>query len=297
MIKGMPVLFGEVLFDCFSDGNIVLGGAPFNVAWHLQGLGVQPQLISRLGSDQRGSVVLRLMQDWGLSTAAMQLDSEHPTGVVAVQTTQGEPRYNILAEQAYDFIDGDAALASLGQVEAGLIYHGSLVLRNAVSRQALFRLLEQAGAPVFLDLNIRDPWWDPAHTVPLLRRATWVKLNGDELNNALRGRFDTLEEQHQAARELFVQCELQMLVVTRGAEGAFMVLPEGIIDGAPVPVSQLVDTVGAGDGFAAVIIAGLLHGQPPQQMLDEAIAFASALCQQRGATAQTADLYSCAVAS
>jgi len=88
-----------------------------------------------------------------------------------------------------------------------------------------------------------------------------------------------------------VQCELDMLVVTRGAEGAFMVLPEGLLDGAPVAAPNVVDTVGAGDGFSAVLIAGLMRGLPPQQMLDQAIAFASALCERRGATAQDEALY------
>lgn len=291
MIEGQPILFGEVLFDCFSDGNIVLGGAPFNVAWHLQGLGVTPLLVTRVGSDQRGSVVLRLMREWGLPVDAVQVDAEKPTGVVAVQVQDGEPSYHILADQAYDYIDAEAARAALAQTRGGLVYHGSLILRSATSREALQRLQADSGLPVFLDLNIRDPWWDPAHTVALLRRASWVKLNSEELNSAMRGRFDTLEAQQQAARELFVQCELRMLVVTRGAEGAFMVLPEGIIDGEAVPARQLVDTVGAGDGFSAVLIAGLLRGHPPQQMLDEAIAFAAALCERRGATERDETLY------
>ena len=34
------IIFGEVLFDTFPDGTAVLGGAPFNVAWHLQGFGL-----------------------------------------------------------------------------------------------------------------------------------------------------------------------------------------------------------------------------------------------------------------
>ncbi len=292
MIEGQPILFGEVLFDCFADGNIVLGGAPFNVAWHLQGLGVTPLLISRVGSDERGGVVLRLMREWGLPVEAVQVDAEKPTGVVAVQVRAGEPHYHILPDQAYDAIDADEALAALRQTRGGLLYHGSLILRNAVSRAALQRLQAESGLPLFLDLNIRDPWWNPADTVSLLRRATWVKLNSDELNSAMHGRFDSLAAQQQAARELFVQCELEMLVVTRGAQGAFMVLPEGIIDGETVPTSRLVDTVGAGDGFSAVLIAGLMRGLSPQQMLDQAIAFASALCERRGATAQDEALYS-----
>ena len=46
---GRPVVFGEVLFDRFDDGSSVLGGAPFNVVWHLQGFGLDPLLISRVG--------------------------------------------------------------------------------------------------------------------------------------------------------------------------------------------------------------------------------------------------------
>jgi fructokinase len=47
------VIFGEVLFDNFPDKQ-VLGGAPFNVAWHLQGFGDNPLFISRVGDDSRG---------------------------------------------------------------------------------------------------------------------------------------------------------------------------------------------------------------------------------------------------
>ena len=44
-----PVIFGEVLFDRFPDGSVVLGGAPFNVAWHLQAFGRAPLFISTGG--------------------------------------------------------------------------------------------------------------------------------------------------------------------------------------------------------------------------------------------------------
>jgi len=291
MIEGQPILFGEVLFDCFPDGEIALGGAPFNVAWHLQGLGIPPLLITRVGSDRRGSVVLRLMQERGMPVAGVQLDPERPTGVVAVQVKAGEPHYNILPDQAYDRIDADQALAALQASRPALIYHGSLALRSETSRAALARLLGETALPAFLDLNIREPWWDPGQTIPLLRRATWVKLNADELNSAMRGHFDDLEAQRQAAKELFVQCELQMLVVTRGAKGAFMVLPEGIVEGAPVAVDEVVDSVGAGDAFSAVLIAGLLRGEQPQAMLDRAIGVAAAVCRHRGATPEDDSLY------
>ena len=49
-----PLIFGEVLFDRFPDGSIVLGGAPFNIAWHLQAFKQSPLFISRVGDDPLG---------------------------------------------------------------------------------------------------------------------------------------------------------------------------------------------------------------------------------------------------
>ena len=46
MSSAVPVVFGEVLFDIFPDGAKHLGGAPFNVAWHLQAFGDQPLFLS-----------------------------------------------------------------------------------------------------------------------------------------------------------------------------------------------------------------------------------------------------------
>ena len=50
-------IFGEVLFDVFPDGHQVLGGAPFNVAWHLQAFGQSPFFISRVGNDPQGKEI------------------------------------------------------------------------------------------------------------------------------------------------------------------------------------------------------------------------------------------------
>jgi fructokinase len=58
-----PLIFGETLFDCFADGEVA-GGAPFNVAWHLQGLDCPPLLLSRVGSDRRGRELRRLIDGW-----------------------------------------------------------------------------------------------------------------------------------------------------------------------------------------------------------------------------------------
>ena len=84
-----PLIFGEVLFDAFPDGSRVLGGAPFNVAWHLRALGLDPLLVSRVGADGAGDEVLRAMHDWQLDVSGVQRDPNHPTGRVPVTLEGG----------------------------------------------------------------------------------------------------------------------------------------------------------------------------------------------------------------
>lgn len=81
-MSSQPCIFGEVLFDQFPDGRRVLGGAPFNVAWHLQAFGEAPIFISRVGRDEDGASILGGMQKWGMDVVGMQMDEKLPTGRV-----------------------------------------------------------------------------------------------------------------------------------------------------------------------------------------------------------------------
>lgn len=97
-------IFGEVLIDQFPDGQQVLGGAPFNVAWHLQAFGQHPCFISRVGKDATGATIRKAMADWGMNIENLQIDHNYPTGTDKVTIDKDEPSYEILAGQAYDFI-------------------------------------------------------------------------------------------------------------------------------------------------------------------------------------------------
>jgi fructokinase len=148
-----PLVFGEVLFDCFPDGSRVLGGAPFNVARHLRGLGLDPLFVSRVGTDDAGDEVGAAMRRWGMDQAGLQHDPSHPTGQVTVSIADGQPSYTILPDQAYDLI------APPGQAPGiGLVYHGSLAVRRPESRRTLDGIIAGCTAPVFVDVNLREPW-------------------------------------------------------------------------------------------------------------------------------------------
>ena len=278
------LIFGEVLFDRFPDGKVVLGGAPFNVAWHLQAFGAAPLFISRVGNDSLGRQIRDAMTAWGMSTAGLQLDSAHPTGTVEVQFDSGEPSYDIVAERAYDHIAVDA----IPQAEPALLYHGTLAMRGAVSARTLGELKTRCAAPIFLDVNLRPPWWDAQSAGAALSDARWVKLNEDEL--ALLGRDDG--ELNSRARALQQQHDIELLIVTRGSAGALAFGgAEAAAEIRPAASNAVVDTVGAGDAFTSVTILGLTLGWPLGDILERAQAFASAVVGVRGATVQDKEFY------
>lgn len=285
MNKQRIQIFGEVLFDHFPDGSVVLGGAPFNVAWHLQAFKQQPCFISRIGRDDTGEAVQKAMQAWRMDVSGLQFDAEHPTGAVQVRIEQGEPSYLIVPEQAYDFIAAGQVPADSG---SGLLYHGSLALRNAVSRQALAQLKQQHQGRVFMDVNLREPWWDKGEALAWVSQADWVKLNHVELQLLQPEPADL-----PGAMQRFLQMhDLKGLVVTLGAKGALAINAAGEqASAAPVQALQVVDTVGAGDAFASVLMLGIHLDWPLQQTLERGQAFASGIVGRRGATIQDADFY------
>lgn len=272
-------VFGEVLFDHFPDGSRALGGAPFNVAWHLQALGQSPRFISRIGDDPPGREIAASMEAWGMSRADLQIDRDRPTGSVRVSIRDGEPHYEIVPDAAYDFI---AAGSLADKTTEGVLYHGSLAVRNPVARAALQAVKARHRGKVFVDVNLRPPWWDREILRALLDGADWVKLNEAELAELCPESRGGLEAAMVAFYELF---DLETLVVTRGGKGAVAWdRRERFVAVQPAAGTAVVDTVGAGDAFVALLLLGLNRQWPLELTLERAQSFAGALVGRRGAT-------------
>jgi len=283
--KRRPIIFGEVLFDCFSGGEQVLGGAPFNVAWHLQAFGDEPRLVSRVGADAPGRRIINAMEGWGMQTSSVQIDPQRRTGRVDVALIDDEPRFTIIPDCAYDYIDVDEIQ---NPKEGDIIYHGTLGLRNAVSRHAFERLTSHAKVSIFLDVNLRSPWWKADEVAGLLKQARWAKLNRDELKQLGPASGDIHRDMVLFQKEN----DLDLLIVTCGAEGAIVAARDGSHQSAAPPKARpLVDTVGAGDAFSAVFIHGLISEWPLAETLNAAQRFASTVTGLRGATSDDPGFY------
>jgi fructokinase len=286
------VLFGEVLIDVFPDGN-VLGGAPFNVARHLRAFGLHPVLISRTGTDELREEVIRAMLGFDMDTTGIQSDPLHPTGQVAVHLEADQHRFEILDNQAYDFIHPAISRLVGMSVQPELVYFGTLAQRHSVSRRALSALLRSINRPSILDLNLRKPWYDTQILNRSLERADIVKMSNEELAALARIlRLRGTNEKTQAAA-LIRKYQLDRVLVTCGKRGAWLLDKKGMQaeDGNSSDAVELVDTVGAGDAFTAVFIVGTLLGWPTQRTLARANHFAAAICGIRGAIPHEQDFY------
>ncbi|WP_029918392.1 PfkB family carbohydrate kinase [Pelobacter seleniigenes] len=284
-----PLLFGEVLFDIFADKSVI-GGAPFNVVRHLKGFGLEPLFISRIGMDELGQQILARMRHWQLDTSAIQLDPDHETGQVWVAEQAGQPSYTIRENQAYDHIQPVSCKGDQDTV-FNLIYHGTLALREENNRNTLAKITAELQSPIFVDLNLRQPWWQPEIVQTALQNATWAKMSLDELREVTAFSGIDMSSLAAAAKTVTARYRLKTLFITDGENGSYC-WQDGAMDyQAALEHHSFKDSVGAGDAFTAVCILGLLNGWPTKLSLARAAAFAAAICGERGALPSDEALY------
>lgn len=274
------ICIGEVLWDVLPHG-MFLGGAPFNVACHLNMLGEPVAMVSRVGPDEPGDRVLRRMKMMGLSTEHIQLDPAHDTGIVHVTLERGDhPVYDIVAPAAWDFIELPDALQSLAGQAAALVF-GSLAQRSATSRNTIEQLRKLSKRNVF-DVNLRPPYDRKEVVEASLRDAQVVKLNDTELRR-MADWFGLPGDLQKAARALAEAFDCETVCITRGGNGAALWHRHTWSEhpGFSVPVK---DTIGAGDAFLAALLSGLLADRPAEKILAFANAVGAFVAMHSGAT-------------
>lgn len=286
------VVLGEALIDAF-DGHEALGGAPFNVARNLAALGAAPLLVSRVGVDHAGERITGQMSRLGMPLHGLQHDRDHATGRVLVELHDGQPEFRIEPDAAWDWLESDAAIRAVGDARPALVYFGTLSQRSAGARHAIRNAITTTTATRFLDLNLRSMQDERAIAEESLQLADVLKVNEDELHSLFEwfapGK-DPVDS--EAVVTLMDRFTLNRLVVTRGERGwiSYEANPPRMLEGR-APMAQVSDTVGAGDAFAAVMIAGELRGWPLATTLARAAAFSAAVCTLHGAFEEGSPIY------
>jgi fructokinase len=263
------VSIGEVLWDVIGDREH-LGGAPFNFGAHARRLGHDVQFVSAVGCDERGDRVLERMAQMKLSTRFVRRTEGFPTGIASVTLdAEGQPNFRIEHPAAYDFPELTAAdFKELFSPAPDWICFGTLLQMSPQAREVTGRLLAaKGGARRFYDVNLRPSCYTPHLVRDLLSQATVVKLNDEEVSMVDRmcGRAHyNLEEFCRDYAALF---GWEAVCITRGAEGCVLLLGDEFFSAPGYPV-KVVDTVGAGDAFAAAFLHGLGSGWPAGEVAD-----------------------------
>lgn len=286
------VVFGEALVDRFTHGPVA-GGAPFNLTRSLAALGVATTMITRIGqADDDGARVLASAHRFGLAEAGLQRDATHPTGAVTVLERHGGHAFRIHADAAWDHIELGPARRVWREARPRVVCYGTLAQRSATSRATLQTLLQETEALRFLDLNLRGGQDNRPLAKAGLEQADWVKVNEDELGHLIVWFVPQADataphgspQRGAAVAQLIRSFGLQLLIVTRAECGYAAYDREGeLASGEGVKLACVADTVGAGDGFAAAVIALHLAGRPLPEALSLANRYAAALCAEHGA--------------
>ena len=141
---------------------------------------------------------------------------------------------------------------------------------------------------MFFDVNLRAPWWDRHTVLSLLDHTHWLKINDEELQILVTG---SGELEHKA-QQMQNHHGIELMIVTQGSAGAFSLARNGELHRIrPTDNTRVVDTVGAGDAFAAVCILGLINQWDIATILERAQSFASLIVGNRGATLNDANDY------
>jgi fructokinase len=270
---------GELLWDCFPTRRLP-GGAPANVAFHVQQLGLPAAVATRVGTDALGDELVAFLASKGLRTDLVQRDPVHPTGTVtATPQPDGHTDYVFLENSAWDF------LAPPDITKATAIVFGTLAQRSEKNRRVYhgWPQFVSTSCLIVYDINLRPPFFEPEWIWQSIGRASVTKLNDDEAR-ILAGMLSLPDATAvDVAHELLQRFpKLKLVCITRGGNGAIGVTRNEVAEVSGVPVT-VVDTVGAGDAFTAALIAFRLQEWPLETTLHYANRIGALVASRAGA--------------
>lgn len=254
--------FGEALFDIIK-GSAHLGGAPLNIAAHLAKLGAKPTVITEVGRDELGKVLLTITEKMGIDTSYISVDEKRPTGTVTVKLEdEGIPIFTINEGVAWDAITLDEEqFKALSGKEWDVFYFGTLAQRSEENRRTLKRLLSEIKANnFFYDVNLRAGFYTKEWILSSLEHCTILKMNEEEATAISCFLFGTVHSFDALCRLLTEEYpDISIICITKGPAGA-AAYNKGVYEEIKITSVEVADTVGAGDAFSAGFLYTYLSG-------------------------------------
>jgi len=252
-----------------SDYKRLIGGAESNVAIGVSRLGHSSGWISRLGSDPFGRFVNNFIRGEGVDTSKVIFDDEYPTGIYFKEIkATGDVT-------VFYYRKGSAAsMMSPADLDEAYIKSAKILHVSGITpalsencKQTVFRAMEiakSAGIKVSFDPNIRLKLWNRQKAASVLREIAAyadIVLPGIDEGEIIFG-----VNEPQAVAERFLELGASVVAVKLGKNGAMVVTRDEVIESPAFDAGRVIDTVGAGDAFAAGFLTGVLEGMPLAQV-------------------------------
>ncbi|MFX3635260.1 MAG: sugar kinase [Candidatus Pristimantibacillus sp.] len=259
------------------------GGAESNVAIGLARLGCSVGWFGVLGDDPFGRMIMKTLRGEGVDVSRAKLSDEAPTGMMF--------RENVAGRLAVHYYRKHSAASRMepeqldeSYIRSAKLLHvtGITAALSESSRRTVQRAIDiakDAGVKVCFDPNLRLKLWSIEEAretlLPFAEMADYFLPGWDELKLLYQS------DDYAAVKEKLLQ--LKATTIIKGLGDTTIVLDKGEETTVPFyPAEQVIDTVGAGDGFCAGFLAGIMKGLSPVEAVGLASINGSLVIQMRG---------------
>ena len=284
---------GEVLVDRIGESNI-LGGGPANTARAVARLGQEVEFVGGISRDEFGERACKEFSDDKVGLHHVHR-SEKPTAIAAVSLdANGVAKYEFTTSETATFDFSPDWLPDPSRFKPSLLHIGSLATVIEPGAASLFEWAVKVSefAPIIFDPNVRTGALDDhAQYLEIFERwasiSTVVKASDEDID------WLYPDQAESAITSRLLDSGLQLLLITRGSGGISGSTRDERVEVEGV-VTEVVDTVGAGDTVGAVVADALvrrgilnLHGDVLRETLNCAVYAAAITCSRAGAEPPT----------
>ncbi len=280
---------GEILWDVYPEQKR-LGGAPFNFIYHIWKILGKASFISSVGNDGNGYEIINHLNAIGFDTSNILIDRKYPTGTVQVTLDEEKkPKFKISSECSFDHLSVNEQINEVFEKETDLLYFGTFTTRHAASRDTVLSLLNNCDKKYFCDLNLRHDFYTKEFVERTLQVCNVIKMNEAELEK-LKFYFELAGENAKAIEQLMDKFNIELIGLTLGEKGAEL-YTGSLVHKSASSLHHVVDTLGAGDAYSAILCLGYLYGWEINKINSLAGRFAGEICTLNGALPQDDSFY------
>lgn len=258
----------EGALESVSSFSSAVAGAEFNVAVGLSRLGHCAGYLTKLGEDPFGKRIANVMEQNGIDSSLVVYNTEHPTGfMMKSKTSHGDPDIFYFRKNSAASTINRADIDKVDFSGYGFLHiTGIFPALSDITLDAAEYLVKRAkeeGLVVFFDPNLRPQLWkSKAEMVSTLNRFAQNAdyfLPGTKEGEVLMGSCDP-----EKIAAYYLDLDVKNVIVKTGPKGAYFCNKEKSFFCPAFEEDKIVDTVGAGDGFAAGVISAVAEGLPPE---------------------------------